>query len=428
MSVKNTFWISLCLVAGLFLAGWHFDFQLINKIAYSILGLIILSGIWTFFSLNGIVFTRKARSLKEETGQVFEERFRVENHSPFLKSWIEVNDHSSLPGQNGSRIITWIGKNELRNYSAYTLLTNRGKYTLNPTEIKSGDPFGFFERRKIIIEPQILIVLPVSYGIHQFPLPPGYLPGGKAIRRRSSAITPHAAGIREYLPGDSLNRIHWKKAAQYGELIVKEFEEDPQSDIWIILDSEAQSHTQMQSTETPQKDDHLWHIKQRVGFKLPCDTYEYSISIVATLANYFIRIGQGIGIHSVGKQSVQIPPEKGFRQLEKIMETLAFIKADGSGTLEAGISGYIGRITPGSLVILVVTNYSIGIEKTAQALRLRKIHPFYILINNQSFDPSLRRDKTYMNWGTLTNLGVSYKEIQFGESIPSILEKRNINS
>jgi uncharacterized protein (DUF58 family) len=48
-------------------------------------------------------------------------------------------------------------------------------------------------------------------------------------------VTPNASGVREYAPGDAFNRIHWKSTARTGEMMVKTFELDPASDIWIVI-------------------------------------------------------------------------------------------------------------------------------------------------------------------------------------------------
>ena len=47
-------------------------------------------------------------------------------------------------------------------------------------------------------------------------------------------------GVREYVDGDPLNRIHWMSTARRDRLMVKEFELDPQSDVWIFLDAERE--------------------------------------------------------------------------------------------------------------------------------------------------------------------------------------------
>jgi uncharacterized protein (DUF58 family) len=67
----------------------------------------------------------------------------------------------------------------------------------------------------------------MMFNIHSFPLPSGLLSGGEALRRRTHQITPNAAGVRDYAPGDPLNRIHWISTARRRRLMVKEFELDP---------------------------------------------------------------------------------------------------------------------------------------------------------------------------------------------------------
>lgn len=408
------------LLVLVFVAGRQFQYQLLNKVVYVFLVLILISYSWARYSLNGIQFSRKARSLRKETGQVFEERFRLENKSPFIKTWVEIIDQSKLPGQNGSRIMAWVGRGELRNYSSYTLLTHRGKFLLSPTKIKSGDPFGLFEKTITLESNQSLIVLPIQFKIHNFSLPPGYLPGGKSIRRRTAAITPHAAGIREYLPGDSMNRIHWKKTAQRGTLITKEFEEDPQSDIWIILDSHVLAHTKTVQEPPLLKADRFWSIKEKTAYQLPMDSYEYAVSTVATISDYFISVGQGVGFRDIGKKSLILPPEKGYRQLEKIMESLAFIASDGEQTLETGILSHMSQIFPGSLVFLIGTDKSTGLERSAESLKLRKIHPVFILMDSVSF--SGEKPVELSHTVSLNQMGVVARTIHYKDSIPEHLE------
>ena len=420
MRIKRTFWVLLVLLIISFLAGRQFEYYLINRIIYSIIVLIIIAWIWTRTSLNGIEFKRWTRSNRKETGEVFEERFRIENNSRYLKSWIEIIDQSQLPGNNGSRIMAWVGKNELRNYSAYTALNKRGKYNLFPTVVKSGDPFGLFEISRELTNQNTLLVLPLHYKIHHFPLPAGYLPGGKSIRKKTTAITPHAAGIREYLPGDSLNRIHWKKTAQRGVLISKEFEEDPQSDVWIILDSQSSAHVSAEQVVENKQDGPLWSIKQKSVYQIPKDTYEYAVCIASTLVDYFIRKGQGVGFHNNGKNSYVIPPEKGHRQFQKIVETLAFLKADGEQPLEASVTGHVQHILPGSLVIIISTNISEGIITSSEYFKLRKISPFTIVVDGNTFSENGLCETDIDT--ALNHLGIANKKIQYGDDIRAKLQ------
>jgi uncharacterized protein (DUF58 family) len=420
MRVRKTFWVLLILLLISYLAGKQLEYFLLDRLIYTILVVILIAWFWARTSLNGLIFNRLARSFRKETGEIFEERFRIENNSRYLKSWIEIVDHSQLPGNHGSRIMAWVGKNELRNYSAYTMLKQRGKYNLFPTIVKSGDPFGLFEIEKQITTQQTLIVIPHHDKIFSFPLPAGYLPGGKSIRKKTTAITPHAAGIREHLPGDSLNRIHWKKTAQRGILISKEFEEDPQSDVWIIVDSQISAHSTTKQAEDENENNPLWSFKQKGTYKIPQSSFEYAVSIAATLADYFIRKGQGVGFHSYGKTSTILPPEKGYRQYQKIVETLAFVQADGDCSIETGVTGHVQQILPGSLVILIGTELSDGIVPAAEYFKLRRIAPFVIILDNNTFLSDIN-NIPHIEF-ELEHIGIANKVIKFGDLLPDKLQ------
>ena len=45
-------------------------------------------------------------------------------------------------------------------------------------------------------------------------------------------------GVREYRPGDSLRRIHWRSSARHGELIVREYEPPGVQTLGIFCDPE----------------------------------------------------------------------------------------------------------------------------------------------------------------------------------------------
>ena len=79
------------------------------------------------------------------------------------------------------------------------------------------------------------MVYPPTYPLPGFSPPVGQVSGGDALRRRTHYVTTNVAGVRDYVPGDSFNRIHWPSTARTNRLIVKEFELDPLSDVWLML-------------------------------------------------------------------------------------------------------------------------------------------------------------------------------------------------
>ncbi|HEY5271386.1 MAG TPA: DUF58 domain-containing protein, partial [Anaerolineales bacterium] len=230
------------LLAGIIffgLAGWVVTGLLLYaRLAYMGLLLVVGAGIFAVISMRGIRLNRQARILRASMGDVFEEHFEVRNATWPACLWLEIINRSNLPMAGGSRLLTGIGPHQRRFYTARTLLDRRGAFLLGPTSMATGDPFGLFTIRKLVPAKDTLVVLPMTVPITDFPPPPGLLPGGKTIRQRTYDMTPHAAGVREYVPGDPMKRIHWPSTAHRGRFMVKEFEQDPQADIWLFLDAQ----------------------------------------------------------------------------------------------------------------------------------------------------------------------------------------------
>lgn len=92
--------------------------------------------------------------------------------------------------------------------------------------------------------PDRLVVLPKRYRLPQVLLPAQRLlqPGGHAL---ASTIgdSEEFLSLREYRPGDSLRRIHWKSFARTGEPVVKDFETEFFERHALILDTAVASET-----------------------------------------------------------------------------------------------------------------------------------------------------------------------------------------
>ena len=176
--------------------------------------LIVGSWIFSKLALRGMTVRRKARALRSQVGQLFEERFEVYNASRLPRLWIEVRDESLLPGSRGSHVLSLIGGQERRSYLVRTRLVERGVFPLGQTVLASGDPFGLFPVSRSYPAQETLMVFPMMVDVKIFPSPSGWLSGGEALRRRTHQITANVAGVREYAPGDPLNRIHWLSTAR----------------------------------------------------------------------------------------------------------------------------------------------------------------------------------------------------------------------
>ena len=348
--------------------------------------LIAIAWLLTVFSLRGIKVDRQARSLRASMGDIFEEHFEVSNTSRIPKLWLEVANETTIPNATGSRVLTFLRAKQKRIYTSRTWLTSRGGFPLGPTRITSGDPFGIFRISRSYPATASLIVLPMLFPVSEFLSPPGLLPGGKAIRRKSIDITPHAAGIREYVPGDPMKRIHWPTSIRRDQLMVKEFEQDPQAEVWLFLDTHKSAHVAKpgENYDTPPIDDLLLLRRRKV--KLSPSTLEYSISITASLAHYFIEQRRAVGLVSaLGRAFTVIPAERSERQEAKILEELAFLQAESTYTLSGLVTAQMGQLPQGSSAILITPMIWPELLLGVDSLLRRNLRPVVVLLMSHSF-------------------------------------------
>jgi uncharacterized protein (DUF58 family) len=382
--------------------------------------LMIFSWTWSYFSVRGYTIRRNARGLRQQMGQVFEERFEITNHSRFLRPWVAIEDGSELPGSGGSRVLSWIVSKEQRYYSAYTLLVERGEFHLGPSILNSGDPFGLFTFRNVFPGDQRLLVLPYIVPLETFPLPFGLLPGGKAKLQVTHEVTPHAASVREYAPGDSLNRIHWPSSVRRERLMSKEFEEDPRADVWVFLDAEKRTNVSNPRSDLPLKIDQFWLYQHKTDISLPPDTIEYAVSAAASISRHFIRMRQSVGFTTAGQQMVIVPPDSGERQLGKILETLAFLKGEGKLPLYGLVQSQFTHLQRGSMVVLITPNTSVDLLLTVNSLMYRGLQPAVVLIDPESFGGHGSVDMIYPD---LQQRNVPVTIISMGKDLKAALEQ-----
>ena len=327
---------------------------------------------------------RKARILRAQVGQIFEERFEIDNPNRLPRLWIAIQDESPLPGSQGSRVFPVVEGKRGRSYLARTRLIERGVFPLGPTVLESGDPFGLFPVSWELPAANSLLVYPMIVDLRAFPSPPGLMPGGEALRRRTQQVTPNAAGVRDYAPGDPLNRIHWVSTARRNRLMAKEFELDPQAEVWVFLDATRDSQAAQAYDGSTMLDESLW--RKDISFELPPATEEYGVTIAASISRYYLQQGRSVGFMSAGQALSLLPPERGARQLGKILEALALLRAEGELPLRGLVEVQAQHLTRGSTVILITSSVDQSIAIAADYLLRRGLRPIAVLIDAASFD------------------------------------------
>jgi uncharacterized protein (DUF58 family) len=359
--------------------------DLFYNLTYFIAAIIILSYLWTWTSIRWVHVARHLWARKAEVGKTYEERFVVRNTSLLPKLWLEVRDHSELPDHQASQVLNSFAARKERGWTVRTLCRQRGRFTLGPITLTTGDPFGLFKMQRELSQTSPIIVYPAIVELAHFATPSGQLPGGEALRRRTHYVTTNVRGVRDYAPGDSFNRIHWPSTARKGRLIVKEFELDPLADVWLFLDMDRSVQAELEWKPTLRRREPALLWTKRPGLELAPSTEEYSATTAASLAKHFIVRNRAVGMVSYAQQREVIPADRGGRQLSKILETLAVIKARGRIPLDQMIAAEGMHLGRGTTIIIITSSPDKDWVTAASHLEQRGLRIIAVLIAPDSF-------------------------------------------
>src|SRR5947207_8624078 len=146
-------------------------------------------------------------------------------------------------------------------------------YKLGGYTVKAFDPLGIYAISRRFLADTELLVYPVPDEVTELALSGAERFGVRELpvaAVRGSGVDPD--GVREYVPGDPLRRMHWKLTARTGRLSVIEFEESRAVRVVIALDTSVQ----VQAGHGPQS------------------TFEYLVRTAASIAQQAIRHGSAV--------------------------------------------------------------------------------------------------------------------------------------
>jgi len=378
--------------------SWVLAFNTGSNLAYGLAylssGMLVLSYLWALNGVRRIAVRRLTRTRRSQVGQFAEEQIEVMNRGFWPKLWLEIDDDSTLPWHAISRVITSLGRKSIYRWQVRTLCTQRGRFQLGPMRLRSGDPLGIFSMERMLQGSGFLVVFPLTLDLPSFEPSVSDLAGGEARHRRTYQMTTNAAGVRDYVPGDSLNRIHWASTARTARLITKEFELDPTSDVWLYLDLASAAESSLPwSPPAPEPGMFALHSvqRQRRQIELPPSTTEYAVTATASLARYFILRNRAVGISSRGRMREFLQADRGERQLNKILEALAVVEAAGDLPLAQLIATDGVRLNRNDTVLAISADPSSDWARALQYLQRRGVNSIAVVIDSTTFG----RDASY---------------------------------
>jgi uncharacterized protein (DUF58 family) len=353
--------LAVVLVVAAFSTGYPFLFFLVY------LGLLVGGGsyILTRLGLADLEAGYAVSQLSGHVGDKLRVTYTLRNTGRLPKPWLEVYNPTGLPGGLPGRALALGGRRE-RSWLVRTVLARRGHFRIDPLQIRTGDPFGFFEASAGVGHGVTLVVYPKIEPLPLWRLPHANIEGAHASPERTMQTTPLATTVRPYAPGDSMNRIHWRTTARLGEIQVKEFELEQTADAWLFVDLD-------ESLEAGAGEE---------------STTEVGIRAAASIADKALAENRAVGLTVSGSRLTVLPPDRGGRQRLKILQLLAAVEADGRTPLAEALITGVGRLRRGMTAIVITASQDPSFVRPLAALRARGIGAVVVHLDAAAFDPS----------------------------------------
>lgn len=139
------------------------------------------------------------------------------------------------PGARARALVPQIAPSRPVDVALAVTPSRRGRYVLGPVAVASKGILGLFTAHRRVAAPHTVTIWPRIR-----PVSPQVLaclaPALDAHAARRTHQAEDLYGVRDFRPGDSLSRVHWRSSARRGALVVREFERPVAAAAMVVLD------------------------------------------------------------------------------------------------------------------------------------------------------------------------------------------------
>lgn len=296
-------------------------------IACILLLVAAVSRLWQHYCLRGLAYRRSLGQQRAFFGERVPLTVELINDKPLPLAWVEVEDN--VPAGRLTVEPAHISPSHIPNRRLLTMLLSvrwyervrrhymvtcgsRGVHAFGPATLRTGDVFGLATQELELPGENYLLVYPKVVPLEQLHLPAGSPFGDVQMRRQWLFEDPmRTVGVREYRPGDSPRRLHWKATAR-----------SPGQTLQVKLLEPTTSHRiQVLLNVITSEQNWSWQ-----GYDP--EALEAAITTAASVANWAADKGLLVGLAANAKlfhssAAVRIAPSRDPRQLMHIFEALA---------------------------------------------------------------------------------------------------------
>jgi uncharacterized protein (DUF58 family) len=341
--------LSLLLLGGVLLrqAVWI-------TLAVVLLLAVLLAEVWRRWCLTKVTYRRLFSSRYVPFGEEIEYVVEITNRKLLPLVWIETEDElpAVLAPVRGrvtvshrphrcllTNLLALRPYEEVRRH--YRLAcTSRGEHVFGPLTLRSGDMFGLVSREAEEEGTDRLVVYPRILPVHVSGVAARRLLGDDVVHASLFSDPSRVAGVREYLPGDSVRQIHWPATARAQRLQIKRYDPVGVRRLSLCVDIDTNPEGRWWAGCDP-------------------DLQELVLMVAASLAEWAGQQGVPVGLYGNGKPygditAVQLAPSAQPERRRQVLELLGRLMPYPTGPVAQALqSGAIRR--PSGATVLLVT-------------------------------------------------------------------------
>lgn len=295
--------------------------------------IVVVSTLWKNVSLWGVSYERHYDRTRAFPGEAIQMDITIQNDKRLPLTWLRFRDQMPVPPDQNDSSLSLSGElvgnfvlqsvysmqsRERINRTAILRFPVRGFYRIGPVSYESGDIFTLFTREREHKYIDTLVVYPQIWPLEELGLPPKE-PFGEVKVRHSLFTDPiRTRGIRDYHPQDRFRDVHWKASARRGQLQTKVY--DPSTGMTMVVFLNVSTFA-----------------RHWMGFDP--DLLERAISVAASICNYGVQQGWGVGLFANGAvpnsdQPIRVQPGRSPDQLSNVLEALAAVTEFATGSID----------------------------------------------------------------------------------------------
>ncbi len=271
-----------------------------------------------------------------------------------------------------------------------TIVHRRGLHHFPPMKVTSRAPFGFYERKgerkvetSVLVYPELRKLTRLSLLDEQ---PAAELTNPKA------GMGSEVIGVRPYRPGDSPRHIHWRSVARHGQLVSKEFAQETQPGVSVVLDRYCPLSPLPETKHQP---------------------FEIAIKAALSIADYAMRQGYPVYL-SADNSDMAVP--QGAIVRDSLMQYMARVPQ----SAESNLSDVLNYQAMQQFVAIVMAWVDETIVETLMSMKHRGYNMLVIIPDPATFpiDSDVSADTLA---GALDRNGISYRIIKHSDDWSDVI-------